>query len=48
MAEALYFCILSDILDSGTEKLYLKLAALALTAGYLDFLSTSSVMIYNW
>jgi len=45
MAEALYFCILSGILGSGTEKLYLKLAALALTAEYL---STSSVMIYDW
>ena len=45
MAEALYFCILSGILGSGTEKLYLRLAALALTAGYL---STSSVMIYDW
>jgi hypothetical protein len=48
MAEALYFCILSDILDSGTEKLYLKLAALALSVEYLDFLFTSSVMIYDW
>ncbi len=44
MAEALYFCILSDILDLGTEKLYLKLAALALSVEDLDFLFTSSIM----
>jgi len=44
MTEALYFCILSDILDLGTEKLYLKLAALALSVKDLDFLFTSSIM----
>ncbi len=48
MAEALYFCILSDILDLGTEKLYLKLAALALSVEDLDFLFTSSIMTYYW